>query len=603
MEKEKGQSIRRSQFITTYGPGAILEGPNGPRIIPALDSSNIFGKHSVSKFEVTYLRLSSALLNGAGVVRLPSNAELRVPDSVPVYETIAFPSWALCPEHNVLYRPNNAAKERACPLCPPYDDNHLAAQRVRQQAIRFVRACLNGHLDDVDWLKIITHKNESCQPNYLNWIGSGKSLRNIDIECPDCGEGINLGQAYSRDWPCSGRFPERDIYEPCTPIARIIQRGAASLRMAELHSALTIPPADTELHRRLETHLIKSVLITHHPIRSKQQVKQILTPLVPNLLARHNFEQLLSYSENEILNALDDILPSTLPQDRQTLRKQEFEALRQAATKGASAPPGKPPQFQVIQSDVREIVGQGGHRLRVTPVSKLRVVMVQRGYRRLDPLNGELIEVPYVDENGGKWYPGVELFGEGVFVDFVPSTKDKDKEEFFHFRLKESQTYQTWMAAWHEPEKYQQELQNPDDKVYLHPVFVWWHTLAHRLINALSIDSGYSSAALRERVYIDIDEQSTQAVGGILLYTIQPGGDGTLGGLIAQVPRFEHVLKRALHTIDTCSNDPLCAERQFFRNGSRYNGAACYACQLVSETSCEHRNTRLDRTLLRENKP
>ena len=29
---------------------------------------------------------------------------------------------------------------------------------------------------------------------------------------------------------------------------------------------------------------------------------------------------------------------------------------------------------------------------------------------------------------------------------------------------------------------------------YLHPVFVWWHTLSHRLITALSVDSGYSSA-------------------------------------------------------------------------------------------------------------
>jgi hypothetical protein len=45
----------------------------------------------------------------------------------------------------------------------------------------------------------------------------------------------------------------------------------------------------------------------------------------------------------------------------------------------------------------------------------------------------------------------------------------------------------------------------------------------------------------------------------------------------------------------------LCEEHEF--QAGKYNGSACYACQLVSETSCEHRNTRLDRTLLRENKP
>ncbi len=65
----------------------------------------------------------------------------------------------------------------------------------------------------------------------------------------------------------------------------------------------------------------------------------------------------------------------------------------------------------------------------------------------------------------------------------------------------------------------------------LHPVFVWWHTLAHRLINALSVDSGYSSAAVRERVYVYLNTTDGSFDGGILLYTVQPGGDGTLGGL------------------------------------------------------------------------
>jgi hypothetical protein len=71
--------------------------------------------------------------------------------------------------------------------------------------------------------------------------------------------------------------------------------------------------------------------------------------------------------------------------------------------------------------------------------------------------------------------------------------------------------------------------------------------------------------------------------------------------MIALVPQFDRVLRGALNLIDACSNDPLCSEEEF--GEGKYNGAACYACQLVSETSCEHRNTRLDRTLLRENLP
>ena len=86
---------------------------------------------------------------------------------------------------------------------------------------------------------------------------------------------------------------------------------------------------------------------------------------------------------------------------------------------------------------------------------------------------------------------------------------------------------------------------------------------------------------------------------GVLLYTAQPGGDGTLGGLIALVPQFERVLSVALRELDSCSNDPLCGEETF--DAGKYNGPACYSCALISETSCEHRNMKLDRRLLLDN--
>jgi hypothetical protein len=38
------QVLLRSQFITTCGPGAILEGRTGPRIIHVLGKSNMFTK-------------------------------------------------------------------------------------------------------------------------------------------------------------------------------------------------------------------------------------------------------------------------------------------------------------------------------------------------------------------------------------------------------------------------------------------------------------------------------------------------------------------------------------------------------------------------------
>jgi hypothetical protein len=602
-----GQALRRSQFITTYGPGAILEGRLGPRVIPVLGSglSTIFsddGKRTMQDFEITDSRLSSALLGGANIIRLPSNAELNFSEARYIYETTPFPSWALCPHHQILYlkQPESSSPDnRACPQCGPLSPTEVW-RTVRRQAIRFVMACPEGHLDDVNWSSMISHQNKPCQPAFLYWRGSGSALRNITIVCPDCGGLLNLGQAYSREWRCSGRFPERGIERPgCEAKAKMIQRGAANLRIPELYTSLTIPPADTRLHRILQSGTIRNLLEA-----GVVSAKEELLTALRNLVAKGRIgagpgTELETFSEADVNQAIAQNRSEALPQDNRVLRLQEFKALRKAAIDGAPAmlsrTPGAPPQFEVVRQDVHEYIGPGKHPLRVTPVSRLRVVMVQKGYRRLDPLQGRVVDIAHIDENeGSKWYPGVELFGEGIFIDLAPSVDPHG----YHFPLKYAEN---WLAAWHSPERYHQRIQQTDESDYLHPVFVWWHTFAHRLINALSIDSGYSSAAVRERVYIDIDDQSGRARGGILLYTVQPGGDGTLGGMMALAAQFDRVLRAALNTIDMCSNDPLCAEEEF--DDRKYNGSACYACLLVSETSCEHRNTRLDRTLLKENLP
>jgi hypothetical protein len=114
----------------------------------------------------------------------------------------------------------------------------------------------------------------------------------------------------------------------------------------------------------------------------------------------------------------------------------------------------------------------------------------------------------------------------------------------------------------------------------------------------LGIDSGYSSASIRERIYMSRGSRTGELKGGLLLYTTQPGGDGSMGGLISLVPEFERVLDSANRNLDLCSNDPLCSEEVV--RGDICNGSACYACMLLSETSCEHRNMFLDRNLLRK---
>lgn len=205
------------------------------------------------------------------------------------------------------------------------------------------------------------------------------------------------------------------------------------------------------------------------------------------------------------------------------------------------------------------------------------MVMAQTGYQRLEPQTAQVVPTSF-DWNGVTWYPGIELFGEGIFVDVADGPP-----------VLEGSRLDEWEARF---------TTSPLAEPHLHPIHVWWHSLSHRLLWALSVDSGYSSTAIRERVYLTLRDGAVSG-SGLLLYTVQPGGDGTMGGLIALVKRFENVLSRAVEDVDTCSNDPLCQEA--ISVGAQ--GAACYSCLFASETSCDHRNGGLDRLLLSENLP
>jgi len=555
-----------------------MEAPNGPRIILQFkDWGRIFGLSNTplrlsSEYEIKDANVS-ALLGSGRIFRLPTNADTQIPEEQILFRTANFPRWALCQDHNVLYElsPSGTTK---CPSCRP---NKVA----QYEAIRFVRACPKGHLDDVDWKSIVHRSNPSCNGALLDWKEEGSTLRDIIIKCRKCSSQATLQDIYNGTWTCSGRFPENDFQEKCDEKASVILRNASNLRIPEIISALTIPPRVTSLHRLLENSRILPILASESSWTKSKLISKLKTAarLIPEINPI-TIAEIDRASEKEILSAIGDVTePPKLDLTLRDVKEKEFQALQNAAAHGAPARPYPEPQdFEVDKDAVIKIPISANLTLRVTPVKRLRVVMAQRGYRR--PIRGPtstVIETFYRDVQD-RWYVGAEVRGEGIFIDLAPG-KTLD--------LKKSNIREMWRIEFVKKRNY-----------LFNPVFVWWHTLSHRLITALSIDSGYSSASIRERVYIAVDRKSDNVYGSVLIYTSQPGGDGTLGGLIALAPEFSRVLSAALRNINSCSNDPLCSEQRL--NSVRLNGAACYACSLISETSCEFGNLFLDRNLLRE---
>lgn len=579
------QDIRHSQFVITYGPGAILEGQRGPVAILASGHGLFTDDFGPERLEIVNRRMSQGLLGGRRIFRPPSGSEGFI------WKTKPFPGWALCIDHWILYRLRDG-----CPRCQ--------GQRTRKQAIRFIRACAAGHMDDVDWYFLVhgprqCHRGDSKE--WYEWVGGGGSLADLRVRCPVCGSEGNLGQAYSRGWPCSARFPEREPPNAgadrhpgdCQYQARIIQRQASNLRVVDLQTLFIIPPRHTRLHHLLEQPPIPDILIADGGIPNPAEFRRKVANLAQfKRVSDAVVEGLSDYTDSEIVQAAGEVLAPP-PATVRELLVEEFRALIEGSTHGVYAPAGSRVMFEIPKDGVQRIPTPGGRGFRVAPVSRLNTVTVQMGYRRLvepNPADCRLVSVAYRDRLGQEWLPGVEYPGEGIFI----TLDDGDS----HFPLAGSDVA-GWAQARASLNSYPPGLFRAGGRDELHPVFVWWHTLSHLLIRAVALHSGYGAASIRERVYLEVEDQRVR--GGIILYASQPGGDGALGGLIALVPHFTTVLHAALNGLHFCSNGHFCDETRY--TPGAHGGASCYGCTVISETSCEHRNMWLDRRVLLSNLP
>ena len=580
---DKGQALRPSQFIMVYGVGSIIESPNGPRVIPVFYrwGDRLRQRLSDPGFVIEENSIS-ALLDGAKIFKIPTNSDYDdVTDSEILFQTIRFPMWALCLKHRKLYR-LDTEDQTMCTECPRMINPHGA--NYRHEAIRFIRACPKGHMDDIRWDEIL-HHGSGCKNKVFDWHGGQISLEHVEIICPQCSSKCTLRDIYNDASRCSKYFPEKKEYDSrdCDEKMQVMLRSQSSLRMPSLLTVITIPPRDSNAYLMISGMNLRSRL-EDHPYKywTKQKLLERLRSINENnqqAITRTQIDRMEEFEESEISDAISQIMNVESNQiQMDDVMKQELDALKRGASEGAPSVSmrGKT-QFEMNREDVREIKMNLGS-LRIAPVQKLRVVMVQKGYTRTstDTENANVVKT-YLKVNEEIWFPGLEMRGEGLFLDLPANPEIEFGEEG-----------KIWLDRFKK---------NPETYKKFHPMFIWWHTLSHAIINMLSVDSGYSAASIRERIYFFYDSERKNIHSGILLYTSQPSGDGTLGGLVGIANNFQRMIDRALERAQNCSNDPLCSAQLLEKE--RSNGAACYACLLLSETSCENSNLLLDRNLIK----
>ena len=212
------------------------------------------------------------------------------------------------------------------------------------------------------------------------------------------------------------------------------------------------------------------------------------------------------------------------------------------------------------------------------------------GFTRLEAAGDDsLAQLAPLRRTKPDWVPAAEVRGEGLFLQL--------SEDAIADWLRRCGNLDTQFVRAHQRWREQRGLE--PNIGYPGLRYVLLHSLSHALIRQFSLECGYASASLGERIY-SAPPESGEPMAGILIYTAAPDSEGTLGGLVClgETEALERHIEQALECLEVCASDPLCAETQPDRAFLALHGAACHNCLFLPETSCERGNRYLDRSVM-----
>jgi hypothetical protein len=357
-------------------------------------------------------------------------------------------------------------------------------------------------------------------------------------------------------------------------------RTSSSTYFAQVVSALSIPDPAARLEREVRKHLPTLREVGRDKLGT-------LIELVPDLRT-----DLSGHDLDEVWRVLDAVRRGETPEPP-PLRDSEFRRLVAAPWEKDGEGPDEDERAagffaRRMKPGPNAPLPRGVER--VVLVKQLREVRAQLGFTRLAPieanLDGEADLTVRTAALGWltNWLPAVEDRGEGLWINLDP-----DAVAAWEQRPAVVERAADLAAGWkRELAERQRDLEFFGARYYM------LHSLAHLLIQAISLECGYGASSIRERIY------AVPPQAAILLATTTPGSEGTLGGLVEQGRHLGEHLRSALELGRLCSNDPVCASHSpADDHAERYlEGAACHGCLYLAEVSCERMNRMLDRALV-----
>lgn len=585
-KKDAIGKLRKTQLITTFAPGAIADMPDYSVIMAATDywksSSPVLHEPNLER------------LLGVGGFREPYATDSENPKGNPDVPAFRFPRNHFCPKCGDLKDYKNFG-----------DPKHKKCQCGKQLVpSRFICACVNGHLEDFPYKWWVHYGNYGECPGAEKWDQISISFNNttgglssIVIKCRACGKTRTMEGCMSKDalkgYKCRGKRPwigsssEYDDPDTCIAPMRTLQRGASNVFFSVNDSALTIPPYSQKLQSDISDKWedIKSFFDNK---MDENNLKIVLGSFFRTAIqdGKYSVDDYYKASkERYVQDNPDDSTDDETPYTEMMLYEDEYDAL--CAGYIQYEDDVEPEQFICEETEIPDILD--GYVESVMLVKRLREVLAVKGFRRITPEKPSPYDVRAVGFNGRDyqplwnkahdWLPAIQMRGEGIFLKF-------NEEKLQEWEEKNSARYE--------------EMRNRlgDDNIgkgMMSPRYVVLHTFAHLLIRQLTLECGYSGAALKERIYSTFP-MSEKKMSGVLIYTSSSDSDGSLGGLVRQGDKelLESTIRNMLQEASWCSSDPLCSDSTA-QGYNSLNYAACHACTLLPETSCVARNCLLDR--------
>jgi hypothetical protein len=573
-------TLRRSAVVSTYGPGAIVDfkadGAAISVVAAGLETWDEYARPArlAGRQTISEPRLERKL--GVNGFRLPPVILTDKDESSLI--GVRFPEWLQCPNCHMIRPASRWASvigkvSRYCAECSAERGGRNLVYAV---PVRFVAACERGHLEEFPWDAWAGHKAGCGNRWNLYLRAESPGLIGLVLRCPACKSARSMDGIFRKTsfkFPCRGKRPWLGgADEVCPSPLKAMQRGASNLYFPITQSALSIPPWTDTLQLMLG--VFWGPLVNTVP---EERVARIRWAMESGLLEE------MDETPEEIAKAIEH-KDTLLAQSSDDLRVDEYDRFISPVepSKGSlefelrdEEPKRLTPWFSTLRRAVR-----------------LREVRALTGFTRIDPVlpddaASQLLIAPLAASpiSNLRWLPAVDVRGEGIFVKLNSKTLE-------HWQTNPAVQVRIDMIRTKYAHAFKAKFGTEPERVISAPLILI-HTLAHVLMRQLSLECGYSSASLKERLYAD------EAMHGLLIYTATPDSDGTLGGLSKQgdADLLYDTLRSAIGSVTWCSSDPLCIQGVASMSEAT-NGAACHACVLAPETSCEEFNGLLDRALL-----